>query len=75
MPLFASDTPAGDRRMPFGHSKGVRLRNLDTKELRSVRRWCAEKDDESGENKWEDLIKAIDEVLEERAADQFGLEL
>lgn len=70
--LWASDLPPGERRMPFGHTEGTKLKDLTTKELENTRRWCAEKDDKRGKPHFKDLIDAIDQVLEDRASDQIG---
>lgn len=64
----------GDRRMPFGFSAGVQLKELGTKELQSTRKWCADKDDEAGTNKFKDLIDDIDQVLEDRLGLPLGLD-
>lgn len=61
---IASYTGApADRVMPFGHSKGKTLRELDKTQLDGALRWCLEKDDP----KFAPLIKDIRAVLTDKA--------
>lgn len=61
----AASTPAvppkkaADKVMPFGHSKGKKLGDMDSSDLESAIAWCRETD----EAKFENLIGAITEVL------------
>lgn len=68
-----TEQPPEERRVPFGHDKGTRLRDAPTKNLESLRRWCREKEDESADADFGDLITAIDEELSERQGLELGL--
>jgi hypothetical protein len=59
--------------MPIGWNKGVKLKDIPTKDLEKTRQWCAEKDDEAGADRWTDLINDIDEVLADRKGYPLGL--
>jgi hypothetical protein len=63
-----------DRLIPFGYNKGIPLGKVSDKELRSLREWCAEKDDEAGTRRFDDLIAVIDEVVENRQGLPLGLD-
>jgi len=52
-----------DRRIPFGYNKGKRLGDVADDELRSLREWCAERNQEG---KFDDLMIALEQVLEDR---------
>jgi hypothetical protein len=63
------------RRVPFGHNAGQLLKDVSDDELKSLREWCAEKDDDAGTAKFSDLINDIDDVLEDRQGLPLPLDL
>lgn len=66
------DEDSGERRMPMGFNKGIKLKELPTRELQKTRAWCEAREAEGKD--WHRLIESIDFVIESREGLPLGLE-
>jgi len=53
---LVADKPDGDKKVPFGKSKGIMFKDMPVEELVNMRDWAADKD----AAKFKDLIEAVD---------------
>lgn len=59
------------RRIPFGHNKGERMADVTDDELRRLRSWCQERNEEGN---FDDLIADIEQVIEDRQGLPLGID-
>jgi hypothetical protein len=52
-----------ERRVPFGYNKGKKLGDVPDDELRSLREWMADRNQEGG---FDSLMSDVEAVLDER---------
>lgn len=53
----------GERRIPFGYNKGKRMKDVSDEELRQLREWCQERNQEGG---FDSLIDDMERVIDDR---------
>lgn len=73
-PPIRKQRPAAEMLMPFGPGKknGVKLGEMDTKDLEGALRWAEDKSEEKGSPQFADFQKAAKEVLAEKKAAAFA---
>lgn len=60
---MSTDRDPAKRRIPFGYNKGKLLGDVPDEELRGLREWCQDRNEDGT---FDSLLDDIDQVLENR---------